>query len=112
MMPLCVRCACTVSCALRFTLMSQLLTRDPEKRLSDASMIKKHKWFESIDWDKLYNLQVPPPFVPTVRGKSDISQIDPSFTEQKATISSGNPLDQPFSPGTSATFENFTFVSN
>jgi hypothetical protein len=52
------------------TVIPQLLTRDPEKRLGsgpDGSMdIKNHPFFSSIDWEKLERKEITPPFVPKV----------------------------------------------
>jgi serum/glucocorticoid-regulated kinase 2 len=63
----------------------QLLTRDPTKRLgtSDAAEIKKHPFFRSIDWDKLFKKEVEPTFKPKVKSEADISQVssDPVLFE-------------------------------
>ena len=54
-------------------LLSSFLERDITKRLGckpDAEgleEIRDHPWFSSIDWDKLENKQLQPPFVPDVR---------------------------------------------
>ncbi len=62
---------------------TQLLTRDPTKRLgtSDAAEIKKHPFFRSIDWDKLFKKEVEPTFKPKVKSEADISQVssDPAL---------------------------------
>jgi hypothetical protein len=46
-----------------------LLERDPLKRLgmksSPYGRIRKHPFFVKIDWNKLKNRQVEPPFIPT-----------------------------------------------
>lgn len=48
----------------------QLLDRNPRTRLgsgpTDAEEIKRHPFFRSIDWTKLINREVEPPFKPTV----------------------------------------------
>jgi RAC serine/threonine-protein kinase len=92
-------------------LITALLTKDPERRVADPNVLKRYKFFEAIDWDALYNKKIPPPFVPQVSGKNDISMIDPSFTEQRATLSAGSD-DPPLtaSQQKTAEFENFTFV--
>lgn len=38
--------------------------------------IKKHPFFEPIDWCALFNRQVTAPFVPTVDGTEDTSHFD------------------------------------
>ena len=72
----------------------QLLTKDPKKRLgggpTDAEEVKKHPFFRSIDWKKLYEKDLPVPFVglewiydtqlPEVKSKEDTSQFSAEFT--------------------------------
>ena len=47
------------------SLLKGLLQRDPKKRLGggirDAEEIKEHKFFEDIDWDKIYQKKIKPP---------------------------------------------------
>merc|ERR1712112_82040 len=46
---------------------TELMRRDPNDRLgavADADDVKQHKFWGSTDWQKLYNKEVPPPFVP------------------------------------------------
>ena len=33
-------------------------------------------WFHSIDWDALYNLEMPPPYVPPIDNPLDLSNFD------------------------------------
>ena len=44
-------------------LLSQLLCRDPNKRIgvSNKNELKNHEWFKDIDWDKLAKKQIEPP---------------------------------------------------
>jgi hypothetical protein len=46
-----------------------LFVVDPAKRLgaNGAHEIKAHPYFANIDWNKLQNLEVSPPFIPDVR---------------------------------------------
>jgi len=46
--------------------------RDPAKRLSGEE-VKKHPFFRSIDWDKLYRKEVEPVFKPPVKSETDVS---------------------------------------
>jgi hypothetical protein len=50
------------------SLLSLLLTKDQESRLGvgprDAEEIKEHAFFKDINWDKLFNREIRPPFVP------------------------------------------------
>jgi len=44
-------------------LLTQLLCRDPQKRIGvlDKNELKNHEWFKDIDWDKLAKKQIEPP---------------------------------------------------
>jgi serine/threonine protein kinase len=45
-------------------LLKQLIDRDPEKRLQDPKDIMSHPFFEGLDWQKLNNKQITPPYIP------------------------------------------------
>lgn len=55
---------------------TQVLRPTPEERLgygaNGTEDIKSHPWFRSIDWVKLYNKQVTPPFRPRVNDAFDM----------------------------------------
>ena len=61
--------------------LSQLLERDPEKRVGgfkegaddDASDIRAHPYFDGIDWQKIKFKMHKAPFVPKVKNSADIS---------------------------------------
>ncbi|KAH9874282.1 hypothetical protein IAQ61_004913 [Plenodomus lingam] len=61
-------------------LISGLCTVDTSKRLGNisggASRVKAHEWFQSIDWEKLYNREVQGPIVPHLRGPADTRNFD------------------------------------
>lgn len=50
--------------------MAQLLEREPTKRMGMATCaagdIYDQAWFNGVDWEKVEQLQVEPPFVPQV----------------------------------------------
>ena len=57
-------------------LITELLVRDPEKRLGskeDAKELTRHPFFEGIDWQKLYRREYKPPFNPGVVRKQPLS---------------------------------------
>jgi cGMP-dependent protein kinase len=46
-------------------LIDQMLSRVPEKRLGGSfATLKAHPWFETLDWDKLHDKQLKPPYIP------------------------------------------------
>eukprot|EP00828_Plagiopyla_frontata_P043709 TRINITY_DN6927_c0_g1_i1.p2 TRINITY_DN6927_c0_g1~~TRINITY_DN6927_c0_g1_i1.p2 ORF type:complete len:136 (+),score=23.62 TRINITY_DN6927_c0_g1_i1:699-1106(+) len=46
-------------------LMDQLINKVPEVRLSGSyAALKGNAWFDDIDWDKLADYQIKPPYVP------------------------------------------------
>lgn len=49
--------------------------------------MKRHRFFDGIDWELLFQKKVTPPYVPQVRGQDDTSQIDPEFTSEAPTMS-------------------------
>lgn len=68
--------------------LSQLLERDPEKRLGgfkegeddDASDIRAHPYFASVDWYQVKYRNHKTLFVPNVKSPEDTSKIDSDFT--------------------------------
>jgi len=90
-----------------------LLDRDPKQRLggkeSDAEEVKKHAFFEGIDWAKMAKKELKAPFVPNNQdGKMDVSNIDEEFKQE-------TPKDTPVinssltSRGSKINFEGFTY---
>ncbi|XP_051990123.1 serine/threonine-protein kinase N2-like isoform X1 [Xyrauchen texanus] len=72
------------------SIMRKLLRRDPERRLGagerDAEDVKKHLFFRNIDWDGLLAKKVKPPFVPTIKDSSDVSNFDDEFTSEDPVL--------------------------
>ncbi|KAM9242815.1 serine/threonine-protein kinase N2 isoform 2-T2 [Dugong dugon] len=68
------------------SIMRRLLRRNPERRLGasekDAEDVKKQPFFRLIDWSALMDKKVKPPFVPTIRGREDVSNFDDEFTSE------------------------------
>jgi len=73
-------------------LVKKLLTADLSKRygnLKDGSDdILKHKWFSSLDWQKLEKLEIPAPYKPTMKDETDVSNFEdiPDSTELPPTV--------------------------
>ena len=73
------------------TFIKCMLERDPVKRLGmKTSMhgnIRSHTFFSKIDWNKIENRMVEPPFKPKVKSPADISNFETEHTMAKAKLS-------------------------
>jgi len=93
------------------SVLSALLERSPKSRLGcmrGLDDLKRHPFFDGIDWDRLYRKQLIPPFRPeTYGGKLDTTNIDDEFKRE-------TPRDTPVMASTlkgkDVKFENFTFA--
>jgi serum/glucocorticoid-regulated kinase 2 len=68
------------------SLLTGLLTRDPSARLgvNGAEDIKKHPFFaKNIDFKKLVQKKIQPPFKPSVASAIDTSNFDDVFTSEQ-----------------------------
>ncbi|XP_074474042.1 serine/threonine-protein kinase N2 [Sebastes fasciatus] len=72
------------------SLLQKLLQKEPEKRLGggeeDASEIKRHKFFQGMDWAALLAKKMKPPFMPAIRALKDVSNFDEEFTRLKPVL--------------------------
>ncbi|KAL3284974.1 hypothetical protein HHI36_019103 [Cryptolaemus montrouzieri] len=70
---------------------AKLLVKDPRKRLGggeeDAKELKRHPFFKSLDWEKLYNKEISAPFRPIIRSELDVSNFSEEFTQMPPTDS-------------------------
>uniref|UniRef100_A0AAQ5XPW1 Ribosomal protein S6 kinase n=1 Tax=Amphiprion ocellaris TaxID=80972 RepID=A0AAQ5XPW1_AMPOC len=93
------------------SLLRALFKRNPANRLGagpdGVEEIKRHRFFASIDWNKLYKKEVRPPFKPTVGRPEDTFHFDPEFTSRTPTDSPGIPP----SANTHQLFRGFSFVA-
>eukprot|EP01118_Nematostelium_gracile_P004408 TRINITY_DN1515_c0_g1_i2.p1 TRINITY_DN1515_c0_g1~~TRINITY_DN1515_c0_g1_i2.p1 ORF type:complete len:636 (+),score=184.40 TRINITY_DN1515_c0_g1_i2:1123-3030(+) len=90
-------------------IISQLLEKDPEKRLQYALNIRSHRYFKTIDWELLLQKRLTPPYMPNVKDKSDTSMVDPMFTKESGRLTMNQ---NAISPDAQRKFENFTFVTD
>ena len=65
-------------------LISKFLTVEPKNRIGYGSNgiedIKKHPYFANIDWKKLEERKIKPPFVPQIQNDTDVMYFDKAFT--------------------------------
>jgi serine/threonine protein kinase len=65
-------------------IINQLLEKQPPKRLgssaNDFEDIKSHVFFNEIDWKKLVEKQIEPPFIPIINSDADTSYFAKEFT--------------------------------
>jgi protein-serine/threonine kinase len=59
-------------------LIKQLLQKNIKKRIAPEK-IPSHPFFKKLDFSEIVKLKIKPPFKPLVRGKEDLSNIDPAF---------------------------------
>ncbi|KAJ2829632.1 Serine/threonine-protein kinase Sgk2, partial [Coemansia erecta] len=64
----------------------RMMERDPQTRLGHGVFgtenVKRHVFFQGIDWGKIYRQEYAPPFVPKVSSIFDLSNIDPEFRNE------------------------------
>jgi serum/glucocorticoid-regulated kinase 2 len=68
------------------SLLTQLLDRDPSRRLgvNGAQDIRQHPFFaRHIDWKRLLQKKIQPPFKPAVASAIDTSNFDEEFTSEE-----------------------------
>ncbi|KAL7838206.1 hypothetical protein AOLI_G00266100 [Acnodon oligacanthus] len=79
------------------SIIQKLLQKNPEKRLGageqDANEVKRHRFFQGVDWEALLAKQVKPPFLPTIKTDADVSNFDEEFTRLKPMLT---PPQTPF----------------
>ncbi|XP_016396459.1 ribosomal protein S6 kinase alpha-5-like isoform X1 [Sinocyclocheilus rhinocerous] len=72
-------------------IIQQLLIKDPKKRLgsgpSGAQNVKRHPFYQKMNWEDLAAKKVPAPFKPVIRDELDVSNFAEEFTEMDPTYS-------------------------
>ncbi|KAG8561879.1 hypothetical protein GDO81_015511 [Engystomops pustulosus] len=68
-----------------------LLMKDPKKRLgcgpAGSDEIKKHPFFQTLNWENLAAKKVPAPFKPVIKDELDVRNFAEEFTEMDPTYS-------------------------
>uniref|UniRef100_A0AAR2L6M5 protein kinase C n=1 Tax=Pygocentrus nattereri TaxID=42514 RepID=A0AAR2L6M5_PYGNA len=96
-------------------IMRRLLRRNPERRLGsgekDAEEVKKQPFFRNMDWEALLLRKLPPPFVPSIGDKEDVSNFDEEFTTEVPSLT---PPREPrvLSRKDQDSFRDFDYVSD
>ncbi|XP_051029729.1 ribosomal protein S6 kinase alpha-1 isoform X1 [Phodopus roborovskii] len=93
------------------SLLRALFKRNPANRLGSgpdgAEEIKRHVFYSTIDWNKLYRREIKPPFKPAVAQPDDTFYFDTEFTSRTPRDSPGIPP----SAGAHQLFRGFSFVA-
>lgn len=92
------------------SLLTGLLTRDPQQRLgvAGAETIKSHPFFaKHIDFKRLMQKKIQPPFKPNVESAADTSNFDPDFLREQPMDSVVE--DSHLSQTVQAQFANFSY---
>ncbi|XP_065144320.2 ribosomal protein S6 kinase alpha-1 isoform X1 [Paramisgurnus dabryanus] len=93
------------------SLLRALFKRNPINRLGSGSdgaeEIKRHAFFMTIDWNKLFRRELKPPFRPAVARPDDTFYFDSEFTSRTPKDSPGVPP----SAGAHQLFRGFSFVA-
>ena len=72
------------------SVLAELLEKNPCKRIGSKQgfeEIKNHHFFATIDWNKLENRELEPPFVPRLFNETDTSNFDRVFTSETVCLS-------------------------
>ncbi|KAI8086213.1 camp-dependent protein kinase 1 [Halteromyces radiatus] len=79
------------------SLLRKLLTSDLSKRYGNLKAgsddIKRHAWFEGVDFNLMLARQIRAPYIPTIRGDGDASHFDkyPETNEQYGSVGLSDP---------------------
>ena len=92
-------------------LISKLLEVDPKKRLGSGKggveKIKKHPFFEEINWKDFWDKKIIPPFKPDLKDELDLKYFDSQFTDEPLESFTKNPRSREVS----YEYNNFTYVT-
>jgi len=93
------------------SLLKGLFKRNPHHRLghgsNGAQEIKDHPFFASIDWQRLYERKIAPPFKPDLKSKDITQYFDSEFTKKTPRDSIGRAPE----PEVQQIFRGFDYTS-
>ena len=93
-------------------LVDKLLQRDPEKRIGCTEQLeplRRHGFFDSIDWNLLESLKMQPPFKPKVRSLNDVGNFDADFTIEPPRLTPSD--DRIIQEMIQSDFKGFSFTN-
>ena len=90
------------------------LNKNPAKRLGCGTYgeldVKSHQFFRRIDWLKVENREIQPPFIPRVKNPRAGENFDSIFTTAKTTLTPGDPSIINIMTGNE--FKGFTYINS
>ncbi len=93
-------------------LLSKLFIRKPSERLGYGPLgghdVQRHAFFSSIDFNKLFDKNIEPPFKPDVTDDFDVSYFDDDFTNQAPVLTPSG--TRSMINLSKQAFDNFSFV--
>ena len=93
-------------------LIKKLLTPNPKKRLGHgvdgAQKVKQHPFFQNVNWEKYYNKEINPPFIPELNGEEDLRYFDKMFTDEPVDINRPTNFNRSRAP---SVYQGFTFAT-
>ena len=96
-------------------LIQKLLVINPNDRLGSGAdgseNIKKHPFFEEVDWDSAFEKQLDPPFVPKLKDETDLKYFDTMFTEEKVDGPKRKNTNRDRERSQSNDYEGFTYTA-
>ena len=96
-------------------LIQKLLVVNPNDRLGSGTdgseSIKKHPFFEEVDWDSAFEKQLDPPFVPKLKDETDLKYFDTMFTEEKVDGQKRKNTNRDRERSQSNDYEGFTYTA-
>jgi len=80
-------------------LIKRLLTADKAIRLGcsekGAEEVKEHKWFIGVDWNMVYNKEIPTPWKPDVKSNFDTHYFD-KYPDSQSPAKTPPPEEQDY----------------
>lgn len=91
-------------------LVDKLIVANPKNRLGykGSLEIKNHRFFQNINWEKVYAKKIQPPLIPVIKNEMDLNNFHSMFTDENVNESSITPKEN--IPKEKDIYEGFTYV--